>query len=711
MLSTTSPKKQISSRKPLTLIFLLLICSAAFLSAQEELGRWPGIRRGAVEQCVVDGSVAYLAGSTGALVTLDVSDPSSPKRLASITVQDGLYGVAVDKGIAYCAGKRGLSIVNVSDPATPALLKTLDLGAGRRVAVNGNILCFAGTQLKIVDITNPSDPVIRSSFATPDKVADVDLSGNYAFVALGYQNSPEVIIQVIDLSDLDAPTMVWENRRKIFVGPYTGPQIHIDGSRAYVASVDESWILDISNPVRPSILGKIPSNPSVFDVCGSGNFAYVANHSGGLTVYDVSNPSSPTYLSRVRPTTYTGSGIIQGNHYYAADLYDGLHVIDVANPSRAVEVGHYSDVGQMMDVAVAGSHAFIADGWSGLRVLDISDPTDIIECSSHLLPDANSIKLVGDIAFVGGGRHAGLWIFDVSDPCNPKLLSNHATYRFDVGNAISISEGYAYIAKGYCSGWSGVRILDVQDPENPHSIEDYPVEGHAYDISVDGGLMVVANDGELDVVNIKDPSNPVRIGRTNGAGNISRFCRNGRFVYCSSAYTGSIQVVDLLVPSDPTIVFTVPISGYTIDLFVLQGHLYRCRDAAVEVYDVRPLGHIEFVSKFATHYPSSIFSNHDLLAVADYYDGAIFYKRPYGRVGLTMRVAPSAGETSLNLRSTAIGTRYQLASSNDLRNWTDCGIIEGNGHTVYKDVTGLCDGKTQMFFRFTDLGKVGGKTP
>ena len=90
------------------------------------------------------------------------------------------------------------------------------VGQGWNVEVVGQIggVCYAvyvegnyayigeGVNLTILDVSNPTSPVVRSRTRLPDFVSGVSVSGGLAYVADAYNG-----LQIIDVSNPAAPTL------------------------------------------------------------------------------------------------------------------------------------------------------------------------------------------------------------------------------------------------------------------------------------------------------------------------------------------------------------------------------------------------------------------------------------------------------------------------------------------------------------------------
>jgi uncharacterized secreted protein with C-terminal beta-propeller domain len=112
---------------------------------------------------------------------------------------DVARNVVVSGNYAYVADSRkGLLIIDISNPSSPVLAGTYNIPGGfHGVFVSGNYAYVINHQgLQIIDISNPSSPTFTDSYDTPGAAFGVTVSGNYAYVADGFSRIP-----VLDISD------------------------------------------------------------------------------------------------------------------------------------------------------------------------------------------------------------------------------------------------------------------------------------------------------------------------------------------------------------------------------------------------------------------------------------------------------------------------------------------------------------------------------
>lgn len=294
-------------------------------------------------------------------------------------------GIAVSGNYAYIAdSKKGLEIVDISNPTAPALVGTYETTYNvTDVTISGNYAYIADFKkgLTIVDINNPSSPSqvgIYNNYG----IMDVAVSGNYAYIADSFAPDSYDGLAIIDISSPSAPHLVG----RCDTGDQTKAVVVKDGY-AYVISDDYSSkndyycivIVDVSNPAAPTIEGTYRSvSGPIWDVAVSDDYTYVAGNY--LTIVDVSTPNEPQYVSTTSIYEGTGSyarGIaISGDYAYAVG--NGLSIVDISDPTDTKLSGFFnsnngidSDVtASGKDVAISGNYVYIVDGWNGLVIVE-----------------------------------------------------------------------------------------------------------------------------------------------------------------------------------------------------------------------------------------------------------------------------------------------------------------------------------------------------
>jgi hypothetical protein len=188
---------------------------------------------------------------------------------------------------------------------------------------------------------------------------------------LAYVADGDAGLRIIDVTNPSQPF-----QRGLFDTPGVAFNVAVVGSLAYVADFDAGLrIIDVTNPSQPFQRGFFDTPGFAIDVTVMGGLAYVADEESGLRIIDVTNPARPVERGFFdTPGDASGVAVI-GTLAYVADDESGLRVIDVSNPSQPVERGFFDTPDRALGVAAVGTLAFVADGASGVFILRIADPS------------------------------------------------------------------------------------------------------------------------------------------------------------------------------------------------------------------------------------------------------------------------------------------------------------------------------------------------
>jgi len=317
------------------------------------------------------GDTAYLSqsyiGNAGGLELFDVSDPTAPFSLGGFGSAKGIMDVEISGGHAFVTcEQRGLQSVELNGLIVPDLPDTLGLlfptqvtGVGDLAYVTSN---FEG--LVIVDVASPGAPIALGRVGTLGDAHDVDVQGNYAYVAGGG-------LTVLNVTD---PTDPFE---EAFLYPLgTVVDVAVQGNYAYLAARDRGMhVINITDPTAPFKVTTLPLPDWATGVVVEGNYAYVACDDEGIQIVDISTPGSPFVSHTVPLDQDVANPCLVGNYLYVSGSEAGLHIIDVSSPLAATLVSTLLTTGTAWDVVVNNGVAYISDYFSGVQIADVSDPS------------------------------------------------------------------------------------------------------------------------------------------------------------------------------------------------------------------------------------------------------------------------------------------------------------------------------------------------
>jgi hypothetical protein len=248
---------------------------------------------------------------------------------------------------------------------------------GWQVAVSGNYAFIAcdSSGLQIADVTDPENPVIVSSYPTPNRAFDIFLTGDLVYIA-DFSS-----LQIVDISDPLSPDSVgsYQNDNVFFV--------HVSGDYAYIGrdyNVPAFEIIDISDPSNPEFISGLAFWGGVRQLYYFQDYLYVLSslsepYSNYLRAVDVSDPSSPFVAGSVQiPGTVEVPGdiMVMDTLAFIANRSSGLQIVDISDPENMEVIGSYDTPGDATGIFLNEHFAMIADYFSGIQIIGVVDPTD-----------------------------------------------------------------------------------------------------------------------------------------------------------------------------------------------------------------------------------------------------------------------------------------------------------------------------------------------
>ena len=328
-----------------------------------------------------------------------------------------------------------------------------------------------------------------------------------------------------------------------------------------------------------------------YDIVASGKYLY-AGAGGQVRIYDISTKEKinnikmeslhlfykeyGTYKEKTPPVNilHTKAGLIHGLFAYKNYLYvigSKFVIADISKPEKAYIVSSLNIGGK--DVHVQGNYAYLTTPsvrGDDITIIDVSDKKKPKKIGGLDIDkfggDCRSIRRLyadGKYVYTGGVRN-WLYIIDVSDPKNPKLLSKFPNNRLKgVGiSSIAKKDNYVFVVAyhyGFC-------VIDVSDPKNPKKVAEV-IKSHdpnASDIKIVGDLLFLSTRYEgFRIYDIKDPKNPklvTKFGgfRTYAEGIFFHKLPYGKYVF-ETGWSGGWAIIDVTDIKNPKFLSHMPV--------------------------------------------------------------------------------------------------------------------------------------------------------
>ena len=280
---------------------------------------------------------------------------------------------------------------------------------------------------------------------------------------------------------------------------WTDPQ---DGTEYALMGLNNGTVfIDISDPVNPIYLGKLPTHTSSTtwrDVKVYNNYAFIVSEAAGhgMQVFDLTrlrNVANPPETF-TEDAHYDGFGnshniVINEDTGYAYSVGDntysgGPHFVDISNPLSPLAAGGYSGNGYTHDAQVityngpdsdyTGREIYVGSNENEVVILDVTDKANpVLISTANYTNDAYTHQgwftedlnyfIVGDeLDEQNFGFNTKAIVFDFTDLDNPQFDFDH----FGTTTAID-HNGYTKGDKYYLANYTaGMKVLDISDLQN-----------------------------------------------------------------------------------------------------------------------------------------------------------------------------------------------------------------------------------------------------
>ena len=543
------------------------------------------------------------------VVVIDRRDPFSLRKVFSLDIPSfDAFGGAVSGTKLYLISRStaSLAVVDIANPAAPAVLATLALpAAANAVTIVGNDAFIAGGSAGLItaDVSNPAAPRVTGTTPVNGVAWDVEIIGGYAYVAneLGIgivpvQTGPRVDLSKISLA-VNATSVTVTGTAQAVVGsaPVTVEVTNSTTGHNGSAPVQSNGSFTVTLPGLPGQSLALKATDSAGRVAGPYSIGSVTF--GAQTKQTLITPSM-----KLSDTAFFARNVSSDGNWAAVTSWEWpsnwggsnkVLIFDVTQRANPVWQRTIQATGDARDVVVKNGWAYIAA--NRLYTLNLSDPssTPIAPSGSDAAGAEQAIEISGGFAFtaeVTWYNDGRIQVYDVSNPAAPRTFNGLQPTGTGVPFTALTSFGTDYLigVAPYKTGTTGhdVVVIDRRDPYALKKIADFDVPNFdALRGKVVGTRIILAGTtGGVATVDLSNPKAPQLVGITATPGSPRGVDAYGTVLAVGDGSSG-VTFGDLSSGGVPALTGTQPIGGAAWEVAFNGTALYAVNDSSLVAID------------------------------------------------------------------------------------------------------------------------------
>ncbi|NHJ40814.1 MAG: hypothetical protein FK731_12355, partial [Asgard group archaeon] len=348
----------------------------------------------------------------------------------------------------------------------------------------------------------------------------------------------------------------------------TGPNdIYVANDILYIEQGDGLVFVDVSNTSEPLYYTQYETTISMNDLIVIGNLTYVYDSwNYEIVKFEIGSPISTEKIGHTYG--YSNDIYIDDSYVYVADE-NTLEILDVSTQSNPTLVAKYfDDGGSIFKVFVKDEKAYILEAGFGMKIIDISDPINPTQIGNISLLPYNFMDIYVDdeYAYISAGGD-GLLIVDIYYPDYPQL----SLVYDEIPVVLDVEKKDNYL---YCASFDYFHILDVSNIYKPEPYSNWTrLNALYYDLTLTEDYAYVVSWEGIDIIDITDNANPVKIGQFFNYENPIMVYVDGQYIYLLDGNEG-VVVYDATIITHPKKIGTWNNHGDSNAIVARNGYIY-----------------------------------------------------------------------------------------------------------------------------------------
>jgi hypothetical protein len=514
--------------------------------------------------------------------------------------------------IALIGNGSDLDIVDITDPSSPFLISSVrTFGVVEEMIIDENIVFIAcyNAGLAAVDISNINEPTLLSELPLTGYNSCLFLNGDYLYFAV--RNNPN--FQVIDVSNPSQPELV--NQLSLYAN---SGMLRWNGYLLAASENNGFSVLDISSPSQPNSIFSIDSI-RLNGLFIKDDLLFLLAYDK-MYIYDLSKylVQAPQLLISFDLLDYSQDAFMLGDTLYIS-AYDNIIIYDIANIYNPV-VTAYLNSGYhsyFSSIFVKDDLFYLTSNDRGLIIgthpgAHVFENTGIYRTGGH----AMHIAKYQGVTYTGA-LYGGINILDDSDRDNIHLL-NRIGSRY--ANFLAVNNDRLYTIDPF----GDIHIYSMEDPVHPNYRLSYYYDIVRFNklIFKDNIIFALCNYGLL-ILDASDPDNFEIISFFDLEGSyFYDFALDGSFAYVAIKNKG-VDVIDLTDLSNPILATSITEINNSHTIAIAGNILFSgdVNSTKINIFDITDPYNPSKLTSFYHSKCRELYVKDELLYIAGYYDG------------------------------------------------------------------------------------------
>ncbi|MBN8581310.1 MAG: hypothetical protein J0L96_11620 [Anaerolineae bacterium] len=494
-------------------------------------------------------------GSTcaGAIQIIDVSNLSNPIQISCHKTTGLPVSMALSGNYAYISNdfwsKSNIAVMDISDPTQVKEITSVDnIFDGEITIINNYIYISNGNLLEIFDISNRESPTKATTLLSSDIVEDKN--NIYDFAEVNNYTYINEGIKVLDVSNPVQPLLISSYNFDEDIKDFSFNKNYL-----FIISEDVIQVVDFANLSLPAKIGEYQSNTSPYDFEVSENRLYTTSGSNDFQIINIFNPkflfvsgslSLPEEIkimeTGANEKTFVSGTTVDEDVAYLAIKGLGIQAVDISNPNAPVELSFYPITNEINDIAVDNNNAYITTEDSAFEILKFESGS-FNKASSFNIPYYDDIAIGNKFAYILGNGN-GLWTVDIL-PSGVFTIVDF--YNLNTSRLYSIETDSEHL---YFTTNNGIQIIKLTDEGLPIREPYLVLEDMSFEsIMLESNYIYALDDNNLFTLNISNPLQPIIESSYTTTNQIRELVKNGDYIYLSIEENG-VSIINVKNPSN-----------------------------------------------------------------------------------------------------------------------------------------------------------------